>query len=314
LHSRVSSESENFPSKRFKVDELTAVQVWSPIVLVVLVAAVYFFNIRGLIVARDLIQALQPQAGGVNDNISYIKNALSRNTIGGQEVREQLIQLASNVINAPAASQDVKATFLSLAESEMTKQIDRQPTDARLRVFYGSFLVQAGDRENALKHFEEAYRLSPRKQTIAFGLSSFYLANGQFDKALTVMKQTFEGAPENNEARLIYAAVAIYSKNNKLVEDLLIPRYGTVAVPDQRIVQAYFDTNQFGPAETAALAMAKLQPNDTTPRLALAAIYLNSGHREKSIAELQKVVVINPSFKAQADEFIKQIRAGKTFR
>ena len=142
-------------------------------------------------------------------------------------------------IVSTGAPQDMKQKFILLARDEMGKQIKETPDDMRYELLIGSFLNSVGAPDEAIAHLERAIELSPSKQSTYFELANSYLGKGQYDKALLTMKTAYEIEPKNGTARDIYAVIAIYNKNFDLAKELLVPVYGTIAVPDDRFIQAF---------------------------------------------------------------------------
>ena len=55
----------------------------------------------------------------------------------------------------------------------------------------------------------------------------------------------------------------------------------------------------------------ELAPTDIQMRINLAASYYESGQLNLAISEIQKAIAVDPSFKAQGEEFIRQLSSGK---
>ncbi|MCR4306770.1 MAG: tetratricopeptide repeat protein, partial [Candidatus Yonathbacteria bacterium] len=162
---------------------------------------------------------------------------------------------------------------------------------------------------------ERAIELSPGKQSTYFELANSYIGKGQYDKALETMKTAYEIEPKNGNARDIYAVIAIYNKNFDLAEELLVPVYGTIAVPDDRFIQAFVAVKDYETVisiwKGRILKAQEAGADNAQFHVSLAAAYLANEERTKAIAELEKAALLNPEFKAQADYYIGEIRAGR---
>ncbi|MEK7555844.1 MAG: O-antigen ligase family protein [Patescibacteria group bacterium] len=284
------------------------------IVLVATIILIYAVNAKGFLANRALIQGMTPQEAGLEKNIEYFKKALAYNSFGTPEVREHLMQTTGRIVST-GAPQDMKQKFILLARDEMGKQIKETPDDMRYELLIGSFLNSVGAPDEAIAHLERAIELSPSKQSTYFELANSYLGKGQYDKALLTMKTAYEIEPKNGTARDIYAVIAIYNKNFDLAKELLVPVYGTIAVPDDRFIQAFAAVKDYETViniwKERILKAQTAGADNAQFHVSLAAAYLANEERTKAIAELEKATELNPEFKAQADYYIGEIRAGR---
>ncbi len=286
----------------------TVNRVLVPLVIVVCLFAVYFFNYRAYMANKTLIAALSNP--DPNARYGLFVQALSYHSFGDPEIREQLIQTALDV-GGSSLPIDVKQKYFDLAQSEMLKQIAGDPGDARYELFLGSFLSRFGRYDDALVHLNKALSESPHKQTISFEIGAALLAQGKYDQALAALKQAYDEAPSYSTARDLYAVAAIYDNKPDLVSQLLVPAYGSVLVPTDQFIKAYYDTKQ--PDKVLAIWKIRVQANPTNAQyyLGLAAAYLGVSDRPSAIAAIQKAVSLDPTLKAQGDSYISQIQAGK---
>ncbi len=199
-----------------------------------------------------------------------------------------------------------------LALTEMEAQITRNPMDARFYVILGAFLTRTGNTELALQKLIEAQKLSPRKQTILFELGSAYSQMKDYPKAFETFKQAYELEPHYDQARILYAAAAIYVKNEKLAQELLAPLSPAQVLQDDNILSAYYNTGQNVKVLQVWKSRADADPTSGEKRLSLAAAYLLNKDKKNAIAEIQKIIAQFPAFKEQGESYIKEIQAGKT--
>lgn len=245
-------------------------------------------------------------------NVDSFKEAISYDTIGLYEIREQLMENAANSLNT-GSDGTVKQGLVSLAQTEIKRQLAETPNDARYYVLGGSFYQNIGDYKNASDLLVKASELSPRKQSIMFILGSNYFAMKQYTDALETFKKAYELDTSFDEAKKLYALVALYTGQEKITNDLL----GSGPVMDPRFLAAYKATKQYD------LMLAYLEKNATQSpadvqsqiqaKVALAAGYMTVGGRTKAIATLQNIKTLtqDQSILTQIDGIIKDIQAGK---
>ena len=80
---------------------------------------------------------------------------------------------------------------------------------------------------------------------------------------------------------------------------------------DQVILQAMIDTKAFAKAISIAKQKVADNPGDVQSLISLSALYLKSGDRWSSVEELKKIKVLQPSYAADVDKYIKDIQDGK---
>lgn len=283
-----------------------------PAALALLVAALYFINVRPLLAAAALIDALKDVSVGKDAALVQkdFERALSYKPFAAQEVREQLITAAINVA-AGQGSNPATAPLVELAKKEMDTQIARSRNDARHYVFMGSLLNRIGRYDNALTYLSKALDLSPNKQTIMFEVGNAYLGKGDGARALAVLKHAYDLEPEYYESRIIYSAAALYAGKPDIAKGVLEKHFGTMYVDDDRLLRAYIVTKNFGAVRAIWQERVDKNPTNSQFMLSLAAAYLANNERQKAIDALKKVIELNPAFKGQGEQYIKDIRAGK---
>ena len=192
--SKRSTEEIKTPAK-IDVDTQTKRDLLSGLVIFGLILSVYYINLRPIYQSKNLILAISsqnPYTGKqitLPDSLGYFKTALSYDSLGNSETREQLVQRAVALRNANVDN-DVRNEFLVIADTEMRKQIKSSPTDARYLVFLGNLYSVYGQglpdnkiNNEAIVQFEEALKYSPKKQIIMFQLVGALINAKEYDRA-----------------------------------------------------------------------------------------------------------------------------------
>lgn len=284
----------------------------APVTAIALIIALYALNIRPLAANRTLISALQvnAQSGDITPNVDAFKSALSYHTFGDPEAREQIFSLANQVVGAqqPITGGDA---LLALADEEGKKQLTITPNDARYYFFYGTFLARVNKPQDALVYLNKAHELSPNKQSILFALAGTYITVNDYESAKKWLKTAYDLEPSYETARLNYAAASIYTNDMKTADTLLSPLPLLTVASSNDVLQALYTTKHFTELITLWKARVVADPSAQN-HVSLAAAYLYAGDRKDAIAELQTAIKLEPSFKTQGEDYIKQIQAGKT--
>ncbi|MSU55037.1 MAG: tetratricopeptide repeat protein [Candidatus Taylorbacteria bacterium] len=284
-----------------------------PLVCLVTVFILYKVNAPPILAATELIQALSNLQGGPAVNLARFEKALSHRSFGDPEIREQLLQTATQASNAPNLDQKIKGEFFSLARNEMLLQLEQAPNDARYQLFNGTFLMAIGDLDNAILYLKKAQELSPKKQAILFSVGSAYLSKKDYPNAVATMKIAFDGDPTLNESRTLYGLSLIYAKQPELAAEVLKPIPLDSVLGDERFIVAFYTSGYFENALQSANALIKKNPSNANYYFMRAAVLNGTGRKAEAIADLNRGAELNPSAKAQADDYVKQIKAGKMF-
>ena len=290
-------------------DKGTVSRVVTPLVLVALIFAIYFANVRPIYAGSLLIKAGRPSETGPTKNLELFKKAIALNTFANSEIREQLTQGVTNIAKVDIPN-DIKQQFFDLARSELEKQINHSPKDARYLLFMGSFLDAFRFYAEARPYLLRAIKLSPTKQQFLYELGSGYLNSGDFENGMLAFKRAYEILPENREARVIYAVGAIYAGKLPIVAEVIIPPiFPDGYTTDERVLQAYMNTKRFDKIVEIWRKEIENNPKNAEAHLRLAGGLLQGGDSFGAIKEIRKAVELDPSRKEEGENYIRAIQA-----
>ena len=288
----------------------------APIVAVVIIGGAWYLNASGIANATTLLRALEPSnpTGGTSDpmiNLADFQKVLAGAPLGRQEATEQLLQAAISV-NGSQVSPTDKQAYYTAALAAITEMTKERPHDARLELFFGSFLNQYGQSAQALQELQMAHADSPAKQQIDFELGvDTLLRSGDVKDALPILKAAYEEEPSYDQARTYYA-VALYASGDIAGGDqLLLARYGTVNVDDPLLVNVFEATKQYARAEAILQARVTKNPTDAQSYVQLAGVYYMAGDKASAVATLKAAAAANPGYAAQINQLIVQVEQGK---
>ena len=281
--------------------------------VLVTVAAIWMVNGNAYAENRTLLSALEPQAS-VSTNLALFQQAISYNTYGNQEAREQLVQMAAEI--APASSAQVpdavKQQFFDTAVSEMMLQEKVSPLDARFPLFVGTVEDSYGDYKDAATALEAAHQLSPNKQSILFQIGSNDQALGDLAGAAQAFKQAYELDTNDKQAQVYAAAAAVRASDDTAANALLTPALISSGIAaDPQLAAAYAARNQYAKIIPIWIAGIAANPTNSTDYTTLAAAYYETGNSAQAIAVLQALIKAVPSAASQANTFIQEIQSGK---
>lgn len=296
------------------------------VVAALCVGTVYYVVYKPYMAGKDLIYALQPnlvnaathQPLSNEESAQYrlteIKKALSYNTFGDTEIRERLTDIAGNAFAAlstpdsPVVPQVLK-DYDDLLASEYKKQLAETPTDPRPYILYGNYLQKTGQYELALTYINKAVALSPNKQPFLYQKGTTLIALGKADEGLAVLKQAYDLAPANPEAKVLYAVGLIYSGKYDQAKTFMNGDISLTA--DSRVLQAYLSMNRFADIVDIIKTKIAADPNNGQLHMSLAGVYLKMHQGQNAIKEIQAAIKIAPQFAALGNFYIKEIQAGR---
>jgi O-antigen ligase/tetratricopeptide (TPR) repeat protein len=279
-----------------------------PVVFVVTILAVYYINVPAIQASRTLIQAITPQQNaGPEKNLELFKKVFAYNSFGSSEALEQLVQVSTQIASTQQIPDTIKQQFFDYTKEKLEEKVKETPHDARYLVFAGSFFNRFGQYDLAIDYLTKAVAESPKKQPIYFELGSAYIAKGDVNKAKEIFKTAYDLEPDSQESKIIYALGAIYARDNALSTNLLYAVGTSTIVNDNRFLQTYARIGDY--ASVIAILSARLEQDPTNMQylLSLASTYATIGQKQRAVQIIQYMEQLDPSFKAQGDEYIKQI-------
>ena len=263
-----------------------------------------------------MIRALSPQQEGLERNLAFFDQTFLYNSFGRQEAVEQLVTAATR-IRGSEVDLEMQTKFFERARTEMEQLNEDQPNDARLRLFIASFLNRFGFYDDAIVQLEKALELSPGKQVIHFELGTAYINKGETDKAFEVFETAYNLEPNFRDARFIYATGALYAGRVEVADEIMDTMFkefdegkGGLRI-DDRVIRGYVAIGRLDRIISIWERAIERVPDNPDYHLSLGAAYAQTGEREKAIAEIERVIELNPDFKEQGDFYIQEIRAGR---
>lgn len=280
-----------------------------PAIILIAIFGLYYLEYKPFVSNTTLIKAMTGCVNGRPSMDDY-KQAIGESYNGKQEVREQLMICTERIINAKQASAEMKKNWYIFLRGEISNQIEETPNDARIYILTGAFLNRIGELNDAVTFLEKAHELSPGKQNPIFELGLNYINRRDFSKGLEYFKQAYDLDPTYPEAIKWYASGLIF--NNRAKEALVFMKDNPNLQYEQAIINAYANIKDYDKVISIYENVLKDDPQNTQVKASLAATYLSKGMPSKAIQILSEISKDNPSFKEKIDQYISQIKSGKT--
>ncbi len=281
--------------------------VIAPIVIVLLLSGIYFWNVRPIQANTGLITALQQCQQGGSPDANLFKNILGMDLyMANQEIREQLFSCTAQVLSSQQIPGPTKQAFFSVTGQAIDDQIATTPKDARIYTLAGSFLTSVNQFSRAIPILETAHTLSPAKQSIDFDLASGYMNTGKSDKAIELLKQAYYSAPEYPQARISYAAALILSGEEAEARDLFTGN--TSGFNNDIIAQAFTSLKQYDKAIAIYDAMISTDSTNVQAKAMLAQTQYTAGLKEDALKTLRDIEKDHPEYTDSIEQAIKGMK------
>ncbi len=307
IHTRVSTKIASVES--FQIDQRLIAQFVAPLVLLVTLGTVYFVNVPAIGAAGDVIDAMI--APTVKGRLVEFNSALGRNSFADQEIVEQLVQQAMDIIPNQQVPKEEKEAIVMRAELELLKLIEEKPGDARLHSFLSSFYRSIGAFKEAQEQSAKARELSPKKQAIILEQGIIELQLGNVDKAIEFLRTAFEEDQRNTQARILYAALLVAGKHTDQAMELIGTTYYDAFVQNEFALSMVDQSGDRALLEKMFIRRIELKPLDAQNRASLAFIYYELKNIPKAIEVLERGAVDVPEFTKSAECFIANLKKGE---
>ena len=279
-----------------------------PIAAVAAFAFIWTINIPGMHAASGLITALSPSANGVDTNITAFENLVAHPSFAVQEIREQLVSFAASVAQSSEITDAEKQKAVSLAVTEMQKQVAAYPLDARghLQLSYAYRVV--GDGKNALKEIQAALALSPKKEEFWVEAGATEWDLGDIKMAQTDFNTAYALGGGQFPTLATYAAAGDIVAGDKTTADkILQDAYGTTTVDSDILAVAYYHAKDW-PDLIALWKWRAEKPGASVETwFSLASAYYVAGDSADAIKTINAAVALYPNASSSAAAAIKQI-------
>lgn len=301
-----SKQNQRMISRTFSKDAVEYVVM--PVTIVALVTFLYFLGIRPIQANTRLIDALTACGRPGAADPALFSKALYVSPMADQEVREQIITCAGNVIFGQYPG-PTKQAFFELASKEIDSQIATAPKDARMYVLGGMFFNGINQVAQALPVLEKAHELTPGKQLVAIQLATAYVNLGKTDEAVSLLKQAYESDPTYEEARFAYA-IGLILVNKDAEAHKIFADYPSV-FETERAARAYLSIKQYDKAINIYKKLVAADKTNVNLQTQLAQAYYGAGMIALAVDTMRAIEKDHPEYKDQIEAAIKDIQTPK---
>jgi len=286
-------------------------------VAIVAMLSIYFFSIVPINQAQALIQTLisYQQQVPMDKLIDSFKYALSYDSFGNTEVREQIVNINGSVVGNQRFSNAEQLQYINFGIEEMHKQVDTRAKDVKHMMFLGTLYNEAlGSNPDyplqAKNVLEEAVRISPTKQIVSFELAQFYVMVGQNDAARDVLYKAWKLAPEYKVAGVHTWVMSIATNHLDIANEvaLVFPSSSLSENDLVRIGESYRRIQDFKDAVAIYAELVRQMPSNSKYHATYAGLLATLGRTEEARQQVQEAIKLDPSFANDAAHFLQNLK------
>jgi O-antigen ligase/tetratricopeptide (TPR) repeat protein len=278
-----------------------------PIVVILFIASMYFWNYRTYKANTLLIQGLSACQTANPDKAVFDQIFVYNSYTANQETREQMLQCAIRVIGNQQISNNVKQEFFSLANKAIEDQIKDTPKDARIYVLAGSFLNMVGQFDRAKEMLDKAMVLSPNKQTINMELAQNYLNNNKIPDAVKLMEETYNLATDNTQVKTLYVASLVLNNEESRAREMF--KDDPSIFNSDLMARVYMSKKEYAKALKIYEAVVANDPKNLDAIAQLAQAQHTAGMTEKAIATIRTISRDYPEYTTQVEQIVKEMQS-----
>ncbi len=279
--------------------------------------SIYFFNFKPGLVGNEGIQALlYLREGQQKEAVAEFKKTYELGTFGLSEVAQRAYDSAMQMLNSPSFIDSDKKEMVETAVEGLKKSLVMEPINARYMMMLGNLYLATSQLDNSYLTeadyiLSRALELSPTRQELYFSLGQLRMFQGRNSEVLPLFKKAVELNDEVANSHWNYGIMAIALDQKQLGEAEIkrAVELGHSFEPSdiQRLISAYSRTNDWLKIISLYQEWISLTSNDAAPYAGLAAAYAQAGDKLNAKQSALKAAEIDPSFKTEAEQFIKNL-------
>jgi len=309
-----SPTAESHREKFFAVKNYARAYALNAFLIILFLIAVFPLHLNPIRASQTLIHALQVYQfqGNMDQLIGFFRQALFYNTFGNTEIREQIASIARGIPGNERFKPEEQKQFIEFTIEEMKKETAHSAKDIKHLLFLGSLLnrtltLNPEYLQLSQRILEEAFRLSPTKQLVAFELAQYYALIGNGERAAEVLYKTWKGDPSFREAGINLWIISILAKKSDIEEEVakLTPLEKLDEQELFRIGQAYQRVENFSSALPIYAQLVIVSPQNSKYHAVYAALLANAGKIKEAKKEAKEAGRLDPEFKKESDIFIR---------
>ena len=281
-----------------------------PLGIVALALIIWFVNAPGIRAAGDLIGGITPSADP-STNIAFFKQAYADGSFADQEITEQLVTYAENIIGNPQVPSAEQQTFYGYAIQQIQALVAKIPGDARIHLEFALLYRSGGNYPAALTQIHLAEQESPAKQSIIIEEGIENVQSGNLPAGAAAFSKAYNLDTSFADVAVYQAAGDILTANIPAGKAVLQQYYGTTTVDQDIVLLAYYQVKDW--PDFIAIWQKRVvdQNNSAQTEFGLAEAYVDGGEIAAARAEIQTAIAQHPETATEGAAILAQFPGGK---
>jgi O-antigen ligase/Tfp pilus assembly protein PilF len=239
---------------------------------------------------------------------------------GAYEIRHKLAAFVIQVVDSQRQkNKDFDPALLHYAIKETEKNVEKYPFDTTPYLYVGRMYIllmskESGVGEKAEEYIQKAIDLNPRNPRIWYEMGQAKLSQKKYQESYDSFKKALDLNPKVNLSWWFLSNVAfqlekydeaIYDAEKAI--DLGYDSYKNSITDLMRLVAIYEKTGNYSKVLEYYIMAVEEQPQNPQVHASLAVAYAKMGQKEEAIKSALKAAELDPSFKEEAEQFIKSL-------
>ncbi len=292
-----------------------------PVLVVLLILSIYYFNVLPAKANRKAIYALSYAAVAKQyaKASELYQEAISMDTYQETEIRQKYAEFALDLLRGNKADREFIRSQIFKAAEYIKENIKKHPYDVQhylfLMMLYNQMSVYDVSYANkVLELGEKALELSPTRPQIYYEIGQAYLTLGQKEKSIKAFKKAIDLQPEARESwwnlAMAYAVMNDVKNSDKTLEKLAEMGYDVYSPRNiKRFIPVYTSNKNIDKLIDLYTKLTEAEKYNAEWWAKLAALYKEKGDFDKAREAVNMAVDLDPSLRSQADKFLSTLNS-----
>lgn len=246
------------------------------------------------------------------------KSAMNYDTFGKYEIRHRVGQYVLERANSQSSIDEKTAQQIFTAIDKIKKNVEESPQDylpylyiSRLYIMLGKADPASVYNNFALENSTKALEISPTYVRTYYEIAQAHLNKKDYQKAAEWFEKVVNLNPKVQLSHWYLGITVAQGGDLKKGAEIIEKSgydYRSTKTDALRMLDIYVQLNDFQKIAEIFEALVRLDPKDPQNWASLAAAYKQTGEKEKAVQAALKAAELDPSYAAEARNFINSLK------
>jgi tetratricopeptide (TPR) repeat protein len=259
------------------------------------------------------------QSGQLAEAVAKFKNAYEIDTFGLPEIATRAQDAAIAIVRQAGDGSNLASEskeMVSVAVDGMKRALEKEPQNVRFMMMLGTlYLVSIQHDSSYLSQadliLQQALALSPTRQDVYFTLGQIRLYQNRFAEVLPLFQKAIDLNDKVGISHWNYGIMAISTgqgeRGEQEIKKAVELGHAYSGEDIQQLISIYLRLKDYPKVIALYQEWISLAPKNAQPYAGLAAIYAQTGDKQKAKEMALKAAEIDPNNQAEAEKFIKSL-------